>query len=81
MISLAKTTDAGNDDINERFAWGMDNEAWNSTVLLPMYLSGIFPSDIAVNIDNGLKINDLHKLAVLLTFEHHYDNVTGKLSV
>lgn len=79
-VSLEKVTDYPvTDDIDERYAWGMDNESWSSTVLLPMYLATVFSQEAANYIYGGLKVNDLQEFATLLTFEHRYDNTTGKL--
>lgn len=78
MVNLDKTTDE-NDDVNERFPWGLDNEAWNSTVLLPMYLGTVYPHGKALSIYQALKSNMYEGLQVLLHFEHSYDNQTGEL--
>ncbi len=76
-VNLNKTI-TDDKDINERYAWGMDREAWNSTVLLPMYLGTIFPRTTAVRVNQKLMRNDLRSFATLLRLEHAYDNTTGE---
>lgn len=61
------------------FPYGMDNEAWNSRVLLPMYISTIYDSHMAYSILNSLRMNNPTGFAELLFVSGHLDNSTGKL--
>lgn len=55
-----------------------DNEWWKSRVDLPMYLTTVFPSDMAAQVMRELKVNDPSGIRNLLILEHHYDNATGE---
>lgn len=59
---------------------GPDREEFRSGVLLPMYLSTVYPSSWAHITNGGLMRNDLNALADLLNYEACYDNSTGRLS-
>lgn len=56
-----------------------DNEAWNSTVLLPIYLSTIYNRLEAAMFYKLLTRNNLVGLQEMLYYEHHYNNATGEL--
>lgn len=56
----------------------MGNEEWCSTVLLPIYLSTIYPPQDAGAVNAGLKNNNLLAFRRLLIMERTYDNSTGQ---
>lgn len=57
---------------------GPDREEWQSCVMLPLYLTTVFPTRTALKINSNLARNDLRSFATLLRLEHNYDNVTGE---
>jgi len=75
-VSLDKLTDQDPWYPNQTY---MDNEAWNSTVLLPMFLSTVYPSNEAVIINESLRKNDLMGFSILMQYKTRYDNATGEL--
>lgn len=58
---------------------GMERADWDARVMLPMYLTTVYPHDMASMINLALKHNDLRGFSALMIAETHYDNSTGKL--